>query len=98
MTRVAHVISEFSAREAMGRTVTEVTRRVPGEHHLITTHVVDGGDAFAGVHELGGGLETFPLGRTDTLIGALAGIRPDVVHLHAGALGPFIALLPALRP
>lgn len=98
MIRVAHVIAEFSGREAMGRTVTEVVTRVPGEHHLVTTHVVDGGEIFAGVHELGGGLETFPLGRSDTLAGALAEIGPDLVHLHAGALGPFIALLGAMRP
>ena len=98
MTRIAHVIAEFSGREAMGRTVTEVVRRVPGEHHLITTHVVDGGEVFAGVQELGGGLETFPLGRSDALAGALARIGPDLVHLHAGALGPFIALLAAVRP
>lgn len=97
MTRVAHVIAEFSAREAMGRTVTETANRVPGEHHLITTHAVDGQDAFAGVHEIGGALETFPLGRSDALRDALDKIRPDLVHLHAGALGPFLALLPALR-
>ncbi|AEV85695.1 Glycogen synthase [Actinoplanes sp. SE50] len=98
MTRVAHVIAEFSAREAMGRTVTETVRRVPGEHHLITTHVVDGAEVFAGAHELGGPLETFPLGRSAPLSAALAGIRPDLVHLHAGALGPLMALHPALRP
>ncbi|GAA2701358.1 MULTISPECIES: glycosyltransferase family 4 protein [Actinoplanes] len=98
MTRVAHVIAEFSAREAMGRTVTETATRVPGEHHLITTHVVDGAGAFSGVTELGGALETFPLGRAAPLAGALAGIRPDLIHLHAGALGPLMALHPALRP
>jgi glycosyltransferase involved in cell wall biosynthesis len=98
MSRVAHVIAEFSAREAMGRTVTETVTRVPGEHHLITTHVVDGGHAFAGVHELGGGLDTFPLGRSGALADVLARVRPDLVHLHAGALGPFLALHPALRP
>ncbi|GGQ73701.1 glycosyltransferase family 4 protein [Couchioplanes azureus] len=98
MTRVAHVISEFSAKEAMGRTVTEMAHRVAGEHHLVTTHAIDGQDAFAGVHELGGALETFPLGRSDTLREALDKIRPDLVHLHAGALGPFLGLLPVLRP
>ncbi|MET8149504.1 glycosyltransferase family 4 protein [Actinoplanes sp. NPDC049668] len=97
MTRVAHVIAEFSAKEAMGRTVTELVNRVPGEHHLVTTHALDGRDPFAGVHELGGALETFPLGRSDALRDALMRIRPDLVHLHAGALGPFLALLPVLR-
>ncbi|MEV4706337.1 glycosyltransferase family 4 protein [Actinoplanes sp. NPDC049316] len=96
--RVAHVIAEFSAKEAMGRTVTEMAHRVDGEHHLVTTHALDGQDAFAGVHEIGGALETFPLGRSDALRDALDKIRPDVVHLHAGALGPFLALLPVLRP
>ncbi|MCA2213960.1 glycosyltransferase family 4 protein [Jidongwangia harbinensis] len=98
MSRVAHVIAEFSAKEAMGRTVTELTHRVRGEHHLITTHALDGQDAFAGVHEIGGRLETFPLGRSEALRDALDKVRPDLVHLHAGALGPFLALLPALRP
>ncbi|SDT46823.1 glycosyltransferase family 4 protein [Actinoplanes derwentensis] len=98
MTRIAHVIAEFSAREAMGRTVAEITRRVPGDHHLITTGVVDGGQAFTTTHELGGSLESFPLGRSAPLAAALAGIRPDLIHVHAGALGPFMALHPALRP
>nr|BFE73325.1 hypothetical protein GCM10020092_066260 [Actinoplanes digitatis] len=95
---MAHVIAEFSAKEAMGRTVTEMAARVPGEHHLVTTHALDGQDAFAGVHEIGGALETFPLGRSDELREALRRIGPDLVHLHAGALGPFLALLPVLRP
>ncbi|BFU44725.1 glycosyltransferase family 4 protein [Krasilnikovia sp. MM14-A1004] len=98
MTRVAHVIAEFSAKEAMGRTVTELAHRVDGEHHVVTTHALDGQDAFAGVHELGGALETFPLGRSDALRDALDKIGPDLVHLHAGALGPFLSLLPVLRP
>ncbi len=90
--RIVHVISEYSAREAMGRTVTETARRVEGEHHLVTTHAFDGGDAFAGVHELGGRMETFPVGRGDAVREVLERLRPDVVHLHAGALGPLLAL------
>ena len=97
-TRVAHLIAEFSAREAMGRTVTEAARRVPGEHHLVTVRAHDGAEVFAGVHEVGGGVGTFPLGRASALAGALAAIRPDVVHLHAGALGPLQAALAVLRP
>ena len=96
--RVVHLIAEFSAHEAMGRTVTETARRVPGEHHLVTTRAHDGRDAFAGVHELGGGVATFPLGRTAALAGVLDRLRPDVIHLHAGALGPLQAAMPALRP
>ena len=96
--RVVHLIAEFSAHEAMGRTVTETARRVPGEHHLVTTQAHDGHDAFAGVHELGGGVATFPLGRTAALAGVLTRLRPDVIHLHAGALGPLQAAMPVLRP
>jgi glycosyltransferase involved in cell wall biosynthesis len=89
--RIVHLISEYSTHEAMGRTVTETALRVPGEHHLITTRAHDGGDAFAGVHELGGRIETFPMSSVDRLHALLAEIDPDVVHLHAGALGPLLA-------
>ncbi len=89
--RIVHVIAEFSAREAMGRTVVETVDRVPGEHHLVTTHAHDGTGRFASVTELGGRVATFPLGRRSELQATLAGLAPDVVHLHAGALGPFQA-------
>lgn len=89
--RVVHLISEYSTHEAMGRTVTETAMRVPGEHHLITTKAHDGGDAFASVHELGGRIETFPMSSADRLHALIAEIDPDVVHLHAGALGPMLA-------
>ncbi len=89
--RIVHLISEFSSHEAMGRTVTETATRVPGEHHLITTRVHDGGDVFASVHELGGRIETFPMSDRDRLLELLDEIAPDVVHLHAGALGPLLA-------
>jgi len=96
--RIVHLIAEYSAHEAMGRTVAETAGRVDGEHHLVTAHAHDGTAAFAGVHELGGAVATFPLGRTAALAGVLARIRPDVVHLHAGALGPVQAAMPVLRP
>lgn len=89
--RVVHLISEYSSHEAMGRTVTETALRVPGEHHLITTKAHDGGDAFASVHELGGRIEAFPMSGKDRLHDILRRIDPDVVHLHAGALGPLLA-------
>lgn len=95
--RIAHVIAEFSGREAMGRTVVETAARVPGEHHLVTSQAHDSGDAFASVSELGGPMATFPLQVRDGLTAALAAIEPDVVHLHAGALGPFLALASDLR-
>lgn len=92
MTRVVHLISEYSAHEAMGRTVTETALRVPGEHHLVTTRVHDGAEVFASVHELGGRIEAFPMSDADRLHAILDAIQPDVVHLHAGALGPLLAL------
>lgn len=90
--RIVHLISEYSTHEAMGRTVTETALRVPGEHHLITTKAHDGGDVFASVHELGGRIEAFPMSGRDRLHAILDEIQPDVVHLHAGALGPLLAL------
>ncbi|WP_305785999.1 glycosyltransferase family 4 protein [Symbioplanes lichenis] len=96
--RVVHLIAEFSAHEAMGRTVTETAGRVPGTHHLVTSAAHDGHAVFASVDEIGGAVASFPLGRTAALAGVLARIRPDVVHLHAGALGPVQAALPVLRP
>jgi alpha-maltose-1-phosphate synthase len=95
--RVAHLIAEYSAHEAMGRTVVETARRVPGEHHLVTVRAHDGTAPFSGVHEMGGCVETFPLGRTDRLAILLDRIAPDLVHLHVGALGMLAAMLPVLR-
>jgi len=96
--RVAHLIAEYSAHEAMGRTVAETARRVPGDHHLVTARAHDGTAPFAGVHELGGRLATFPFGCADRLAVVLGRIRPDLVHLHVGALGTLAATLPVLRP
>lgn len=94
---VAHVIAEFSAKEAMGRTVTEAARRIPGRHVLVTSRAHDGAEPFDEVVELGGPMGTFPLQVREPLATALQRIRPDVVHLHAGALGPFLALATDLR-
>jgi glycosyltransferase involved in cell wall biosynthesis len=88
--RIVHVIAEFSAHEAMGRTVTEIAERVPGEHCVITTTAHDGQQVFAEVVELGGAVETFPLGRRASLDAALADLRPDLVHVHGGALSPLL--------
>jgi alpha-maltose-1-phosphate synthase len=89
--RVVHLISEFSGREAMGRTIVETTRRVGGEHHLVTTKAHDGGDGFASVTELGGSLARFPAESPERLNAVLDGIDADIVHLHAGVLGSFLA-------
>jgi hypothetical protein len=91
MTRIVHVIAEFSAKEAMGRTITETAARVPGEHYLLAAHIHDGAAAFAGAVEVGGPMETFPMGRSAQLGAALTALRPDVVHLHGGALAPLLA-------
>jgi starch synthase len=96
--RIVHLIAEFSAHEAMGRTVAETAARVPGGHFLVTSHAHDGASVFAEVDELGGAVGSFPFGRTAALAGVLARIRPDIVHLHAGALGPLQAAMPVLRP
>ena len=95
--RVLHVIAEYSAHEAMGRTVRETALRVPGEHHLVAARVHDGADVFAGVHELGGSVGTFPWPVRSELAHLLDTLRPDVVHLHAGALGPLMAWATPLR-
>jgi len=91
MTRIVHVIAEFSEKEAMGRTISETAARVPGEHHLLAAHVHDGAEIFAGVTEVGGAMETFPMGRSTQVRDALRALRPDVVHLHGGALAPLLA-------
>ncbi|GAA2487767.1 glycosyltransferase family 4 protein [Winogradskya humida] len=96
--RIVHLIAEYSAHEAMGRTVSETASRVPGSHYLVTSRAHDGASVFAGVDELGGAVASFPLGRTAALAGVLARIQPDVVHLHAGALGPLQAAMAVLKP
>jgi len=70
---------------------------VAGEHHLVTVRAHDGQAVFAGVHEMGGGIGTFPVRHTDEIATVLSRLRPNLVHLHAGALGPFQAVLPVLR-
>lgn len=89
--RVAHVIAEYSAKEAMGRTIAETVGHVPAEHHLVAAHVHDGAERFASATATGGAMETFPVGRGEALARVLARIRPDVVHVHGGALAPLLA-------
>ncbi|MCB0980677.1 MAG: glycosyltransferase [Acidimicrobiaceae bacterium] len=95
--KIVHVISEFSAHEAMGRTIAEVVARVPGEHVLVTVRVHDGADRFARVHEVGGSLALFALQKSGAIAEVLEAEQPDVVHLHGGALTAAWALSPALR-
>ncbi len=95
--RVVHVIAEYSHKEAMGRTVSETVDRVPGQHSLLTTAAHDGADRFENVVELGGGMETFPLGRGEALAAALETLRPDLVHVHGGALAPLLVAGTAIR-
>ncbi len=94
--RIVHVIAEFSGHEAMGRTIVETARRVPGDHALITTAAHDGTDDFFEVVELGGAVESFPIGRAEALDAALARLQPDLVHLHGGALSPLFAVRTAI--
>jgi glycosyltransferase involved in cell wall biosynthesis len=95
--RIAHLIAEYSGHEAMGRTVAETAARVPGEHHLVTVRAHDTTSAFAWVQELGGTVGLFPAGRSAAVGAALDRIRPDLIHLHAGALGPLQTMLAPLR-
>ena len=92
-----HVIAEFSGKEAMGRTVLEAVRRVPGRHHLVTSAAHDTTDEFASVHQLGGPMLTFPLQVREPLEAVLADLAPDVVHLHVGSLGPLLAVATAIK-
>ena len=89
--RIVHLISEFSLREAMGRTVAETASRVPGEHHLVTTSIHDGHEVFASVSEVGGSMAMFPASDPQQLNRILGSINADVVHLHVGVLGSFLA-------
>ncbi|MGV1003897.1 MAG: glycosyltransferase family 4 protein [Candidatus Nanopelagicales bacterium] len=90
MTRVAHVIAEYSRHEAMGRTVAETARLVAGEHHLITARVHETDPVFASQTELSGAVADFPLGRGPELRANLERIAPDLVHVHGGALAPLL--------
>ena len=96
MMRIVHVIAEFSGHEAMGRTIVETARRVPGDHALITTTAHDGTEDFFDVVELAGAVESFPIGRAEALDAALARLQPDLVHLHGGALSPLFAVRTAI--
>jgi alpha-maltose-1-phosphate synthase len=95
--RIAHVISEYSAHEAMGRTIAETAARVPGTHHLVTARLHDGAEGFDRATSIGGSLSWFAWQRASALTEVLDGIEPDVVHLHGGALTPLWATSPALR-
>lgn len=91
MTRIVHLIAEFSAHEAMGRTVLETATRVPGEHYLITTRAHDDPGSFAEVIELGGSMTTFPLRQSRGLQTTLARLKPEIIHVHGGALSPLLS-------
>lgn len=101
--RIAHVISEFSGHEAMGRTIVETVGRIDAEHHLVCTQahdgvaLPDGSPRFASVHEVGGDITTFVVRRGREVATALDEIGADVVHLHGGALTPLWAQTAALR-
>ena len=95
--RIAHIISEYSRHEAMGRTIAETVARIPGEHSLIAARIHDGASAFDSIHEVGGGFATFAFSRQRQIAEALDEIQPDLVHVHGGALAPLWATSSALR-
>ena len=94
--RIVHLISEYSEHEAMGRTVTETARNIPGEHHLVTTRAHDKPDVFSGIFEVGGSITTFPMRSLPEIRAELDRISPDVVHVHSGALGPIFTAVSRL--
>lgn len=90
--RVLHVVSEFSAREAIGRTITETATRTAGDHHLLAARIHDGQDAFGSTHETGGSLSFFTLQRADAIRRVVDELEPDLVHVHGGPLASVAAL------
>ena len=95
--RVLHVVAEFSAHEGIGRSIIEVTRHAPGEHHVVASRIHHGADAFASAHQVGGSMAAFPVTRARRLRAVLADVDPDVVHLHGGPLVSLWAPLRVLR-
>lgn len=87
--RVVHLISEFSSHEAMGRTVTETAQRVDGDHYLITTAAHDDPGCFEEIVEVEGDIASFPIRERAQIRAIISRLRPDVIHIHAGVLGPF---------
>jgi len=96
--RVLHLVSEYSAHEAIGRTIAEAVERVDGEHHLFTARLHDGAERFASATVSDGSMTRFPTGEPDALHAAVAAARPDLVHLHGGALLPFLSGAKTLAP
>lgn len=89
--RILHVVSEYSRREAIGRTIAETASRVPGEHHLLAARINDGGESFASARAVGGSLSWFTFSRRRAIAEVLRTVRPDVVHIHGGVLVPFLS-------
>ena len=95
--RVLHCIGEFDAHEAMGRTVLELARLVPGEHHLYAGKI-RATDGFASCHEAGGSTISYLHGPTTDLRSTLARVNPDIVHFHGGAFAALYAPFAGGRP
>lgn len=97
-TRVLHVVAPFDRRDAIGRAVTEIARRLPDvESSLCTSRMLSGNDVFRSVHELGGRDSFFHLVRRGQISDTVRRLRPDIVHLHGGIWTPFLAMSPAFR-
>lgn len=92
--RVLHVIGEFSRAEGIGRSITELVDRCPGEHHLLTAVFISGEEHFASIHVVGGTRSAFPIFRRRRVKRIVKQLNPDVVHFHGG---PLVSLLTPLR-
>lgn len=97
MIRILHIVSEFSRREAIGRTIVETAGHLPGEHHLLAARTHEGTECFTSVHEVGGSLSLFTLERRAEVAAAVAAVDPDVIHVHGGVLAPLLGTGKALR-
>lgn len=97
-TRVLHVLPCLVATDGLARAVGELARRLPDlDHHLVTNHAAGRIDGFRSTTEVGGDKRLFGLTRRAELAETVARKRPDVVHVHGGALASALAASPAFR-
>ena len=84
--RILHVVAEFSMHEGIGRSIMELARHTPGEHHLLAARINSDADQFTSARQTGGSLAAFPVTRAARVHHAVDEVRPDVIHFHGGPL------------